>query len=146
MDRHVIIGCIGGIGVFIIQTGVEQSCDTQWLWDFKTLISFTEAKVLYHWLASVAFVITLRVILAVFKAPFLPPFYFISIPPIFYTILYLTDIPIETARSQNWFFPALPNTGPSDPFLIWELMQLSKVDWEVVGSCIPSIIALTIFR
>lgn len=141
--RHVIIGCIGGIGIFIIQTGMEVSADAQWLWDYHTLKSFFETKILYHWLASIILVSILRIILAIFKAPFLPPFYFISIPPVFYILLSLLGIPVSTARNNNWFFPT---TEHSDPFLIWELIQFNKVNWETVGSCIPSIIALTIFR
>ena len=33
--RYVIVGCIGGIGVFVTQTGMEVSTDIPWKWTAK---------------------------------------------------------------------------------------------------------------
>jgi MFS superfamily sulfate permease-like transporter len=38
--RHVIIGCIGGIGIFIMTTGIEVSADHAWSWDPEVLVGF----------------------------------------------------------------------------------------------------------
>jgi SulP family sulfate permease len=141
--RHVIIGCIGGIGIFIIQTGVEVSCDRSWEWSVTSIAAFAQTSVAVHWLASLAFVALLRVLLAVFNAPLLPPFYFVAIPPAFYLLLVVCGITQLQARQQNWFFPAAENV---DPLLIWELIDFRVVNWKAVGDCIPTIIALSLFR
>ena len=141
--RHVIIGCIGGIGIFIFQTGVEVSCDRAWEWTAPSIAAFFQTPLLWHWLASLGFVIVLRILLAVLNAPLLPPFYFVAIPPAFYLILLLCGVSQEEAHAQNWFFPQAENV---DPLLIWKLIDVGKVDWGVVSDCIPTIIALSVFR
>ena len=141
--KHVIVGCIGGIGIFIIQTGVEVSCNRAWTWTEQSIYAFAEPPIASHWVASLAFVIVLRIILHLMTAPLLPPFYFVAIPPAFYCILALCGVPVEEARAHQWFFPAAENV---DPLLIWELIDFRTVDWAVIGDCIPTIIALCIFR
>jgi sulfate permease, SulP family len=135
--------CYLGIGIFILQTGVEVSCDRAWQWSTGSLLAFASWPVAVHWLASLGFVLVLRLLLHVFNMPLLPPFYFIAIPPAFYAILWLLDIPEQLARDHAWFFPAADNV---DPFLIWDLIDFSKVQWRVIGDCVPTIIALCIFR
>jgi SulP family sulfate permease len=139
----VIIGCIGGIGIFIIQTGLEVSCDRAWLWTTDSLTAFAQYSVAVHWLASLAFVAGLRILLHLLNAPLLPPFYFVAIPPAFYLILWLCGISQLHAREHDWFFPQAENV---DPLLIWKLIDLGAVNWGVVSDCIPTIIALSLFR
>jgi len=141
--RHVIIGCIGGIGIFIIQTGVEVSSDRAWEWSFSSIIAFFDAAVVSHWAASLGFVIVLRLILHFVNMPLLPPFYFIAIPPVFYLLMFALGFSAAEARTNHWFFPESESV---DPLLIWELTDFSKVDWAVIGDCVPTIIALCIFR
>ena len=38
------------------------------------------------------------------------------------------------------YSPPVPN-----PFLIWQLMDVTKVNWQAVGESIPTIVALTLF-
>lgn len=141
--KHVIIGCIGGIGIFIIQTGVEVSCNRAWEWTGSSISAFAQYETALHWLASLAFVAGLRTLLYLLNAPLLPPFYFVAIPPAFYTILWLLDVSQQEARENDWFFPKAENV---DPLLIWELIDLRTVNWHVVSDCIPTIIALCLFR
>ena len=141
--RHVIIGCIGGIGIFIFQTGLEVSCDKAWEWSLPAMKEFMQPHIAAHWAASMGFVVVLRVLLAVLNAPLLPPFYFVAIPPMFYAILLIFGVSQQEARDQHWFFPAAEDV---DPLLVWKLMDFGLVDWKVVSDCIPTIIALSLFR
>lgn len=141
--RHVIIGCIGGIGIFIFQTGLEVSCDKAWEWSLPVIREFLQPAIAAHWAASMGFVIVLRILLAVLNAPLLPPFYFVAIPPMFYLLLLLFGFEVQEARDQHWFFPAAEDV---DPLLVWKLMDFGLVDWKVVSDCIPTIIALSLFR
>lgn len=86
---HVLVGCIGGIGIFIARTGLEEASDT--------VLSFSmdgwESLVLkFHLLALVfAFEGCLRMLTrytrdgnGTSKFPLLSPMYFCSITPAFY--------------------------------------------------------------
>lgn len=75
--------------------------------------------------------------------PLLPPFYFVAIPPAFYLLMCVLGFSAAEARAHHWFFPESESV---DPLLIWELTNISKVDWAVIGDCVPTIIALCIFR
>jgi SulP family sulfate permease len=142
--RHVIIGCIGGIGIFIIQTSIEVSTNKTWVWSFDTILNvFLNEKIGFKILATCGFETVLRIILSIFHAPLFPPFYFISIPPLFYFILYIFGISVDVAHENNWFFKSVEQTN----FLqIWTLIDFSVVNWSAIGKCVPTIIALTIFR
>lgn len=142
--KHIIVGCIGGIGIFIFQTGMEVASNVPWKWSIENLELYCTDKVVSLWLLAVFFEIVLRILQKTFKhLAFLPPFYFISIPPVFYGCLYLMGIPVATAHEHGWFFERGP--AVQNPFLIWQLMDLRTVQWSVVGQSIPTIIALTIF-
>ena len=143
--KHVIVGCIGGIGVFIFQTGFEVSANMSWNWDLDSIQRFSESSVWPHWLLSVILVLILRILKSyVFpNFPLLPPLYFMLIPPIFYLALCILEIPIEEAHLNHWFF----ERGPSidNPWLLWELIDFTKIKWSVVADSIPTVIALTLF-
>jgi SulP family sulfate permease len=100
----VIVGCIGGIGVFLFLTGVEGSTNKAWEWDSKTILEFFAPAVLPLWLTSLAFEILLRILSYVTKYSLLPPFFFMAIPPTFYLLLLLSGVPVETAHENGWFF------------------------------------------
>lgn len=140
--KYVIVGCIGGIGIFIFQTGLEVATNSTWYWSFESLQLFLSSKIVFLWLISLAFELFLRFLQHLTKLSILPPFYFISIPPVFYAVLYFLSIPIETAHSHGYFFEKVVTVNP---LLIWELIDFTTVDWSVVGESIPTIVALTIF-
>lgn len=142
--RHVIIGCIGGIGIFITQTGVEVATNQPWIWTLKSIYLFvTDWSIVSKWLGALAFEILLRIILALFDAPLFPPFYFVAIAPTFWVILLVLGEPIEAMRVSGWFFDKTEHTNF---LLIWELLDFSQVNWALIGRCVPTMVALTIFR
>ena len=140
--RHVILGCIGGIGLFVVQTGLEVATKTPWKWDGAVIATFGERAMLPLWLLPLGLELLLRVLLAVFKLPMLPPFYFVAIPPAFYAALLALGIPADAARAAGYFFDRAP---PTDPLLMWKVLDLTRVDWAVLGEAAPTIVALTLF-
>lgn len=142
--KHIIVGCIGGIGIFIFQTGMEVASNVPWKWSIENMELYCTSKVAPFWVLAVGFELLLRVLQKSFKhLAFLPPFFFISIPPVFYGALYLLRIPVSTAHEGGWFFERGP--AVKNPFLMWELMDVRTVQWSVVAESLPTIIALTIF-
>lgn len=140
--RHVIVGCIGGVGVFVTQTGFEVSCNQTWLWSWQSARTFTDLNCLPLWCTSCLFVLCLRICLAKCKAPMLPPLYFVAIPPMFYLIMVLMGFSRTHLINQGWFFESAEHARWD---LQWSLIQFKYVDWSVAFKLTPTIIAMTIF-
>eukprot|EP01038_Epipyxis_sp_PR26KG_P007108 gene7108-9700_t len=144
--KHVIIGCIGGIGIFITQTGFEVATNKTWEWTLKSIIAFGQPNISSKLFSALAFEILLRIILFIYKMPLFPPFYFVSVPFIFYFIIFLMGVSVNQAHLDGWFFEDTTDADAhSDPWKMFELMNIFIVDWASVGECLPTIIALTIF-
>ena len=149
--RHVIVGCIGGVGIFVLKTGFEVSTSLTWTWDSEALTAFGASDVAPLWLVSCAYEVGLRILMSVFDASILPPFYFVMIPPTFYVFLFIFGFSTTSAHEAGWFFgPHHLDSSHSeemdvDPFLLWKLIDLQYVQWITIVKLTPTIIALTIF-
>ena len=141
--RHVIIGCVGGIGIFLIITSIEVSTRLTWVWNIRNISNFFSINIYPFWLATLGFELVLVILMKISKLSYLPPFYFISIPILFYIILYLFHIPLNIAHENGWFFPS---SSSVNSLLIWELFDFRMIHWSTIGQMIPTIISLTIFR
>ena len=114
--KHVIVGCIGGIGIFLFTTGMEGSTNVTWRWEIDVISKFFSITLLPLWLTSLAFELLLRFLSSRIKNPLLAPFFFVSIPFVFYILLLIVGIPINRAHEMGWFFEGV--TGSVDPLLI----------------------------
>lgn len=142
--KFVITGCIGGIGVFITTTGVEIATSVAWRWEISHFVRVAQWDILSLLLGSLAFEVLLRVLLKYIDWSTFPPFYFISIPIVFYVILFISGTPLGTAHSNGWFFDKT-ETKLSDFTLIWSLINPYTVDWGIILKLFPTMIALTLF-
>ena len=162
---HALVGCIGGIGVFIAKTGLEVTINARFgvesLWQGRILLG-----------PVLAFEVALRVLEQVTKDEqgkprfsLLSPIYFCMITPIFYLILWVLGVPNSQAEQAGFFFPSLQDdstsscsssmdcsTGPTSMlrdehlFDIWRLMDFSLVSWRTIFvDCVPTLVALTLF-
>lgn len=156
---HVLIGCIGGIGVYLIKTGVEVT-----IGDTFSIESLIEDWNLL-WV-GLAFEAALRVLDKVCRDvdgqplfALLTPIYFCMITPIFYAILYVSNISIDTLEEAGYFFPPLEEDGNgtdsgtglskifADPHIwdMWTVINLSTVSWVAIWESLPVLLALTLF-
>lgn len=63
--RHILVGCIGGVGVFLITTGLNVSTrvqDDDFSLSFDTLLFFLRGHNLALWVPAFALAVLLRVI------------------------------------------------------------------------------------
>jgi SulP family sulfate permease len=162
--NHVLVGCIGGIGVFILFTALEVTTDTTFSLDWDGFSGLVE-----HWYllwVVVAFETTLRVLMWATqdehgrpKFQLLSPVFYISITPIFYIGLSIAGISIDRARDMGYFFPAADSSGGAsagagsgatffDPHLwdIFRIIDFSTISWMAVFECTGTMIALAAFR
>ena len=138
IPKSLILGCIGGIGVFIFRIGMEVSSNTPFA-------VFSILSLWPYWGVSALFEVALRLLLhyntSPSLAPLLAPLYFCSIPFIFYVLLWLGGV--GPGSADAWFFPA--DSGTTDPAAVFRLFDHTKVDWQVICSSIPTMVASTVF-
>ena len=150
--KHVIVGCIGGIGVFVCQTGLEVS--TGLSLTRQSLNQFLAPEMLKLWLLTLFLVALLRLLLkfvAIKKKefPLLAPAYFLAITPASFAVRWVLDVSLKEARELGFFFPDMVTQGASAPsqsaFQMFSLIDLGSVDWNAIKLCMPTVIGLTVF-
>eukprot|EP00930_Biecheleria_cincta_P058101 TRINITY_DN43950_c0_g1_i1.p1 TRINITY_DN43950_c0_g1~~TRINITY_DN43950_c0_g1_i1.p1 ORF type:complete len:821 (+),score=101.91 TRINITY_DN43950_c0_g1_i1:79-2541(+) len=140
--RHFIIGCIGGIGVFVTQTGFEVSTGDSWAWDADSALKWSQDPLLKLWLVSVILVVILNILLYFVRFSLMPPIYFIGIIPAFYVATFLSGTALDNAREGGWLFARPPET---DFLALWSYYDMKLVRWDVILSTMPTMLALTCF-
>ena len=111
--RHILVGCIGGVGWFLVATGLEVSArlDRSLTYDRETLQILLEPVTLLLWVTPLFLAIILITIQRFIKHPLIVPLYFLSIPAVFYLIVVsIPNLDITALRDQGWVFE-LPHAG-----------------------------------
>ena len=161
--NHVLVGCIGGIGVFIVITAIEVTSDVTFTFDLDGLQGLVTH---FHLLSVVlAFECVLRLLQHITrdkngnaKYPLLSPVYYCLITPLFYLGLALCGVSLETATQQGYFFPAITtdnhDSGATtttsfwyDPHLwdMFHVIDLSTISFTAIFQCTGTMIALAAF-
>ena len=144
--RHILIGCIGGVGWFLVATGLEVSArlDGNLSYSLTTLKKLIQPDTLPLWIIPLVLAILLFVIKHWVKSPLTDATHFIAIIAIFYFFVFaIPELTIVDLRAKGWIFEA-PEAGA--PFYhFYTLYKFSLVDWAAIGSTIPAMLALTFF-
>ena len=143
IPRQVIVGCIGGIGIFLVRTCFEVSTGLPFGRDL--------AAVWPLWGLSVAYEVGLRILLRCESVtrrtgPLLAPIYFLGIVPTFYLLLFMRGGNVHDARKAYFLFP---NTPDVSPFLPVEVMAATvrrgSFSWRAFAKALPTTAMLAIF-
>ncbi|OJD14775.1 hypothetical protein ACJ73_09042 [Blastomyces percursus] len=143
--RHILIGCIGGVGWFLVATGVEVSARLSGSLEYNldTLGRLFQLDTIFLWTLPLVGAIGLLVIKRFVKSNFLVGGYFVSIGVFFYFVKFSFNIPLETLRDRGWIFKAPSSSEPWYHF--YTLYDFSLVHWPALAETIPSMFALTFF-
>jgi SulP family sulfate permease len=161
--NHVLVGCIGGIGVFILFTAIEVTTDTSFTLNVDGIMGTIEH---FHLLWIVlAFEMTLRLLMWSTqdkhgrpRFQLLTPVFYIMITPIFYIGLTIAGISIDKARDMGYFFPSATTAdedgaagGDSsffDPHMwdIFHVIDFRTISWMAVLESTGTMLALAAFR
>lgn len=159
--NHVLVGCIGGIGVFISLTAIEVTTNATFdLLDGDSWKGLVENFRLLR--VVLAFESTLRLLMWATqdkhgrpKFQLLSPLFYIMITPIFYFCLWVGGISIDQARETGYFFPSPAKDGGdgasvgifNDPHMwdIFTLIDFSTISWMAVLESTGTMIALAAF-
>ena len=111
--KHVLVGCIGGIGLFIVVTALEVSTNTAFSLDAGGIDACIVRN--FRLLLPVhAFEVVLQLLMrlttsrdGVDRYPLLGPIYYCCITPAFYAVLLGASISPKSAEMGGYFFPPI---------------------------------------
>lgn len=105
--RHILIGCIGGVGFFLLVTGIEVSAriEGNLNYDLQTLQKLFSADTWYLWMLPLMLAITIMILQRQVNSPFVLPSFFISVFAVFYIIVKgILHMDLEVVRNAGWIF------------------------------------------
>lgn len=151
--KHVLVGCIGGIGLFIIITSVEVTTSTTLTF---TVHGMYDTLILHFALLApvLVFEVILRLLMhfttknGIPKCPLLGPIYYCCITPIFYIALHYCGISPNDAEKAGYFFPPFISSGSvynKELFNIFTSINIALISWKSVIKCIPTVLGLAAF-
>lgn len=143
--RHILIGCIGGVGYFLLQTGMEVSARLPGTLEYnlKTLETLFHVDTIALWTIPLSLAVGLLVLKHFVRSNFLVGLYFIGVAAIFYIVVVSVGVPMETLHSKGWAFDAPASNNPWYHF--YTLYDFSAVDWTAFADTLPAMFALTFF-
>ncbi|KAK6529204.1 hypothetical protein TWF281_008387 [Arthrobotrys megalospora] len=146
VPRHILVGCIGGVGAFLVLTGIETAARLEGSLDYSldTLKQLFSLPTFFMWVLPLAISVFLLVLLQFLKHPFTVPIFFLTILAAFYLLVAaIPALTIEGLREAGWIFDAPKSDVPFWHF--YTLYDFGAINWEVVLENIPTMMALTFF-
>jgi SulP family sulfate permease len=115
IPRHILIGCIGGVGWFLVATGFEVTArmDGSLNYDINTLKRLIQADTVPLWSIPLVLALILFYSQSRITSKYLLPLYILSIPAAFYAIVAaLGSLNPERLRDGGWVFEGPPAGEP----------------------------------
>ncbi|KAL4933989.1 sulfate transporter family protein [Aspergillus undulatus] len=143
--RHILIGCIGGVGLFLILTGLEVSARLPGSFEFNipTLQKLCSLDTIPLWTTPLSLAIGLLVLKRFVRSNYLVGAYFILVALFFYIVKFIAHIPMISLRNSGWVFDAPSSSNPWYHF--YTFYDFSAVNWPAFVDTIPAMFALTFF-
>ncbi len=146
IPRHILIGCIGGVGWFLIATGLEVTAriDGNLTYTWDTLQKLFAANTAALWTIPLALGIFLYRSSKIFTGKYYLPSFILAIPAIFYIIVVaVPQLSVPDLREKGWVFAAPDADEPW--WFFYTLYDFKSVHWGAVAANIPAMFALTFF-
>ncbi|KAL1731933.1 sulfate transporter family-domain-containing protein [Schizophyllum commune] len=150
--RH-IRRCIGGIGVFLIITGLCVSTgleDTEFTYTLDTLKFFLlDGRNLMMWALPFGLAAVLRLVtsFATFSeraGQLIFPGYFVMIPAIFYVVVLSARLNLGELRDAGWLFDV--GGGEGKWYTFYEFFDFRQIRWGALWATLPTQFALLFFN
>lgn len=145
--RHILVGCIGGVGYFLVATGLEVSSRLEGglQYNMPTLrYLFQNAIIISEWTIPLVLTVILVFLQHRISNSLLVPLYFIAVFIIVHVLIIIIPAwSLESARNLGFVFPAVESGLPWYAF--YELYKFGSVDWWCILKQVPTMLALTFF-
>ncbi|CCO33228.1 putative protein C24H6,11c [Rhizoctonia solani AG-1 IB] len=147
--RHILVGCIGGVGIFLIETGFEVAAGINdeggFQYNLETFkLYFMNSRNLLLWLPAFGLAVLLRVITHRFHHQLIFPMYFIGIGVIFYIVVAIVGIDLQALRGGGWVFDVGGSTEPWWHFYTY--FDFRQTSWSAIWAGMPTQLALLFFN
>ena len=168
IPRHILIGCIGGVGWFLIATGFEVSArlDGNLKYNLDTLKQLMQADTVLLWIIPLVLAIVLFYGQAKIRSKYFLPLFILAIPLTFYiSVVSIDALDTDDLRDKGWIFEGPP---PGEPWwYFYTLYRMCKsslkldptkppgnansniefklVHWDAIIEVVPAMMALTFF-
>lgn len=116
IPRHILIGCIGGVGWFLIATGLEVSARLGGSLEYNvdTLVKLTQPDTVLLWVFPLVLATALFYGQSRVRSKYFLPLYILAIPLVFYTFVTSMDaLNADSLRDDGWIFNGPP---PGEPW------------------------------
>ncbi|OAL42960.1 sulfate transporter family protein-like protein [Pyrenochaeta sp. DS3sAY3a] len=148
--RHILIGCIGGVGFFLVVTGIEVSAriEGNLNYDLATLHKLFSADTWYLWTLPLSLALLIMVLRRVVKNPSISPYvlpaFFIAVFGTFYIIVKaILHKDLHDVRNAGWIFEQ-PEAGVKF-YRFYSYFKFGSIDASALASTIPTMFALSFF-
>ncbi|OCL03876.1 hypothetical protein AOQ84DRAFT_417879 [Glonium stellatum] len=144
--RSILTGCIGGVGFFLVVTGVEVSAriDGNLEYNYATLQKLFDRNTVMLWMLPLMLSILILLLRRFVKSPFVLPGFFLTVTAAFYIVAKgILKRDLEDVRNAGWIFER-PDSGV--PFYhFYSYFNFRLIDGAALASTIPSMFALSFF-
>lgn len=148
--RHILVGCIGGVGVFLLETGFEVAGrlegDKGFQYNWETLEHlFHSWHVIALWGTPLLLAVLLRILTTKVHHPLVMPTYFIAITPIFYLIaVAIFGKSVKDLQLEGWIFD-IGSAGKAPFYNYLSYFDFTRISWQALWNTMPTMISLTFF-
>ncbi|TFK51603.1 hypothetical protein OE88DRAFT_1629548 [Heliocybe sulcata] len=143
--RHILVGCIGGVGVFLIITGLTVSTHLPSALTLPTLRAlFLSTHNLSLWAPAFGLAVLLRVVTQRWRGQLVFPMYFIAIPILFYTTVLSARLDLPTLRRDGWLFDV--EASQEGWWAFYRYYNLRNTQLPPLISTLPTQFALLFFN
>ncbi|CAK7274627.1 hypothetical protein SEPCBS57363_006262 [Sporothrix epigloea] len=146
IPRHILIGCIGGVGWFLVATGFEVTARIEGSleYDLATLHKLIQPDTIPLWITPLCLAIILFWGQKHITNKYFLPLYIIAIPFLFYFFAFVGGSASPSGlRHNGWVFEGPPADEPW--WFFYTLYKFDQVHWGAIVQCIPAMFALTFF-
>ncbi|KAF1936307.1 sulfate transporter family protein-like protein [Clathrospora elynae] len=144
--RHILIGCIGGVGFFLLLTGIEVSAriEGNLNYNLATLHKLFSSDTWYLWTLPLSLAVVIMVLRRLSKSPFVLPAFFVIVFATFYIIVKgILHKDLESVRNAGWIFER-PEVGVKF-YRFYSYFKFGSIDGAALISTIPTMFALSFF-
>ncbi|KAF7972560.1 hypothetical protein HWV62_17676 [Athelia sp. TMB] len=127
--RNILAGCIGGVGAFLIETGLAVSIgmsDDDFAYNLTTLRHFLQPHNLMLWVPALVLAILLH---------------FLVIPIIFYIVVAAAGLDLDALRKTGWLFN-MGDSGDEKWYYLYSYYDIGLIHESAIWATIPTQLAL----
>lgn len=142
--RHILVGCIGGVGYFLVVTAVEVSSRMEGGLRYNGATLAYLAATALQWTVPLVLAAVLAALHLRIHNTLLVPMYFMGVFAVFHAVV--AAVPqwnLARARELGWVFPAVESHEPW--YAHYRYFRFGLVNWLAIAKQLPLMLALTFF-